>query len=241
DADPVAVDEALGADPALADLVRARPGLRVPGSADGFETAVRAVIGQQISVSGARTVLGALVAAAGAGLASPSAESEDAEAGGALTHVFPAPEAVVELAARRPAAFAMPATRRRALVGLAEAVAEGHVTIDPGAAPEELAAQLLTIPGIGPWTATYVTLRAVGDTDAFLAGDLGTRRAAARLGLPDQPGQLEAVSARWRPWRAYAQMHLWSMAPAGTPAARPEDRIEAIEGTRQSTQGESAA
>jgi AraC family transcriptional regulator of adaptative response / DNA-3-methyladenine glycosylase II len=116
----------------------------------------------------------------------------------------------------------MPAARRRAVGALAEASAAGSLAIDPGAAPDELATELRALRGIGPWTAAYVTMRALGDPDAFLASDLGSRRAAARLGLPEQPNDLEAVAERWRPWRAYAQMHLWSTpAPAVTGPLAP--------------------
>ena len=210
DADPVAVDEALAADPVLGPLVRANPGLRVPGAVDGFEVAVRAIVGQQVSVSGARTVLGSLVEAAGDSVEDPA---------GTLTRTFPSPRALVELGRARPAAFPMPAGRRRAVTALAEAVADERLVIDAGAEPQRLRRQLEELPGIGPWTTAYVALRAIGDPDAFLASDLGTRRTAGALGLPDQAPALEARSQRWRPWRAYAQMHLWT---ATMPA--PDDR-----------------
>jgi AraC family transcriptional regulator of adaptative response / DNA-3-methyladenine glycosylase II len=220
DADPEAVDAALGADEALRGLVRAVPGLRVPGSVDGFETAVRAVLGQQVSVAGARTVAARVVAVAGRPLADDP---------GGLTRVFPGPQELAELVARRPETLPVPATRRRALGALAEACATGRLAIDPGAAPEELSAALCALPGIGPWTAAYVAMRALGDPDAFLPTDLGSRRAATRLCLPGDPGPLLAVAERWRPWRAYAQMHLWST-PAGavapkaiTPTRKGED------------------
>ncbi len=207
DADPQAVDGALGADPALAASVRALPGLRVPGSVDGFETAARAVFGQQVSVAGARRIAGLVAAAAGTALDEPV---------GAVRIVFPSPDELADLAARRPEALPMPAARRRAVGALAESVAAGKLSIDPGAAPEELAEELQALPGIGPWTASYVALRALGDPDAFLAGDLGTRRAAAALGLPAEPQGLLAAAERWRPWRAYAQMHLWAVPPIRT-------------------------
>jgi AraC family transcriptional regulator, regulatory protein of adaptative response / DNA-3-methyladenine glycosylase II len=211
DADPVAVVDALGDDPLLGALVGADPGRRVPGAADAFELAVRAVIGQQVSVAGARTVAGKLVHAAGEPLPAPD---------GGVTHLFPTPSALATLAEHDPAAFAMPAGRRRALGTLAAAVASGDVLIDPGADPLELRRSLVALPGIGPWTAEYVALRALRDPDAFMPTDLGIRRAAASLGLPDDPASLTALTESWRPWRSYAMAHLWSL-PAAAAAATP--------------------
>jgi AraC family transcriptional regulator, regulatory protein of adaptative response / DNA-3-methyladenine glycosylase II len=208
DADPVAIWEALRDDPLVGALVRSDPGRRVPGAVDGFELAVRAVIGQQVSVSGARTVAGRLVDAAGDPLPTPS---------GAVTHLFPTPAALVELAERDPAAFAMPAGRRRALVALAQAVDAGDVVIDPGADPAELRRSLVALPGIGPWTAEYVAMRALRDPDAFMPTDLGIRRAAVALGLPDDPVHLRELTEHWRPWRSYAMVHLWAMPAAAIP------------------------
>jgi AraC family transcriptional regulator of adaptative response / DNA-3-methyladenine glycosylase II len=211
DADPVAVSDALRADQLIGPVVRADPGRRVPGAPDGFELAVRAVIGQQVSVAGARTVAGKLVQAAGERLPEP---------GYGVTHLFPTPAALAELAERDTAAFAMPAGRRRALGTLAAAVASGDVVIDPGADPRELRQSLVALPGIGPWTAEYVAMRALRDPDAFMPTDLGIRRAAASLGLPDDPAQLTALTEAWRPWRSYAMAHLWSL-PAAAAATTP--------------------
>lgn len=197
DADPVAVDALLAADPALAPSVHKEPGVRVPGAVDGLEMAVRAVVGQQISVSGARTVLARLVAAAvPAGLAAP--------AEGALRG-FPSAE---ELAGAPDEAFGMPAARRRTLRTLAAAVADGRLVLDPGADRAETEARLVEIPGIGPWTAQYVALRALGDPDVFLPTDLGVRRGAAALGLPESGLAAHATRA-WAPWRSYATIRLW--------------------------------
>jgi AraC family transcriptional regulator, regulatory protein of adaptative response / DNA-3-methyladenine glycosylase II len=207
DADPVAIWEALRKDPLVGALVRRDPGRRVPGAADGFELAVRAVIGQQVSVPGARTVAGRLVLAAGELLPSPH---------GAVTHLFPTPAALMELAENDPGAFSMPAGRRRAVAALAEAVETGRVVIDPGADPAELRRSLVALPGIGPWTAEYVAMRALRDPDAFMPTDLGIRRGAEALGLPDDPTQLRAMTEHWRPWRSYAMAHLWAI-PAATP------------------------
>jgi AraC family transcriptional regulator of adaptative response / DNA-3-methyladenine glycosylase II len=214
DADPVAVCEALRNEPLIGAVVARNPGRRVPGAADGFELAVRAVIGQQVSVAGARTVAARLVEAAGDPLPEP---------GGALTHLFPTPEALVQLAESDPGAYSMPASRRRALVALAEAVGGGEVVIDPGADPLELRRSLVALPGIGSWTAEYVAMRALRDPDAFMPTDLGIRRGAQALGLPDDPAQLIAVSEGWRPWRSYAMSHLWALpTPTEELPARPQ-------------------
>ncbi len=213
DADPVAVWEALRGDPLVGPLVQESPGRRVPGTVDGFELAVRAVIGQQVSVAGARTVAGRLVRAAGEVLP---------ESDGAITHLFPTPEDLLDLAQRDPAAFSMPNGRRRALVALAEAVASGDVVIDPGADPTELRQSLVRLPGIGPWTAEYVAMRALRDPDAFMPTDLGIRRAARALGLPDDPAHLMSMTESWRPWRSYAMAHLWSLPSAQAPMAKTQ-------------------
>ncbi len=207
DADPVAVWEALRGDARLGPLVERDPGRRVPGAVDGFELAVRAVIGQQVSVPGARTVAGRLVRAAGEQLPAPS---------GGLTHLFPTPAALAGLARRNPTAFTMPAGRRRALVALADAVTRDEVVIDPGADPAELRRSLVRLPGIGPWTAEYVAMRTLRDPDAFMPTDLGIRRAARAIGLPEDPAGLVATGEGWRPWRSYAMVHLWSLPPLDT-------------------------
>ncbi len=220
DADPEAVDRALGEDPLLAPLVRARPGLRVPGSVDGFETAVRAVLGQQVSLSGARTLVADLVEAAGEHVVSlPASSASDEGTGSDALRVFPSPGALVELLSRpssgrryRPRC---PARRLGALLAVCRAVSSGSLSLDASMSPVELSRALLALPGIGPWTADYIAMRALADPDAFLSTDLGSRRAAARLGLPENPTVLSRRAERWRPWRAYAQMHLWSAPPVG--------------------------
>jgi len=192
DADPVAVDDALAADPALAPLVRRAPGRRVPGAVDGGELAVRAVLGQQISVAGARTLAGRLTSALGAPL-------PESLAGGALTHAFPSSAA---LAAAGSAELPLTRARAHAVRTLATALADGSLALDPGADRDATRERLLTLPGVGPWTAEYVAMRALGDPDAFPATDLGVRKALERLGPVDPE--------RWRPWRAYAVQHLWA-------------------------------
>jgi AraC family transcriptional regulator of adaptative response / DNA-3-methyladenine glycosylase II len=194
DADPVAVDDALAADPALRPAVTKEPGVRVPRAVDGLEMAFRAVIGQQISVTGARTVLARLVAASTRDTVQP----------------FPSAE---ELLAMPDEVYAMPAARRRTLRAIAEAVASGDLWLDPGADRAETEATLLGIPGIGPWTAQYVAMRALGDPDVLLATDLGVRRGAAAVGLADDPTTLAAHAAEhWAPWRSYATIRLWRTA-----------------------------
>jgi AraC family transcriptional regulator of adaptative response / DNA-3-methyladenine glycosylase II len=203
DADPTAVDLVLGADPILAPLVAARPGLRIPGAVDGVEVAVRAIVGQQISVAGARTLTGELVRRLGKPLTA---------ADGTLTHQFPEPGA---LADADPSSLGLPTARGCALVGLARAVEARELALDPGADRGEATRGLLDQPGIGRWTAGYVAMRALGDPDVLLETDAGTRRACGRLGLPRAPGRLTGHAERWRPWRSYALQHLWaSLAPA---------------------------
>jgi AraC family transcriptional regulator of adaptative response / DNA-3-methyladenine glycosylase II len=198
DADPVAVDAALRRDPVLRPLVRRRPGLRVPGHPDGFELLVRAIVGQQVSVAGARTILGRLVAKFGKPLDAPD---------GTVTHLFPDAATMATVA---PDELPMPRARAAALRGVAAAVADGAVTVDPGADREALRADLLALPGVGPWTVEYVMMRAVGDPDAFLASDLGVRRALEARGLDGRAKSATARAAAWSPWRAYANAHLWA-------------------------------
>jgi len=202
DADPVAVVEHLGPDPLIGPLVRAAPGLRVPGSVDGAELAVRAILGQQISVPAARTAAARLLAEHGEALSRPR---------GAVTALFPAPDV---LGALEPALLPMPRARAAALVGLCRALAGGDLRLDAGADREESRRRLMALPGIGPWTAGYVAMRALGDPDVFLAEDLGVRHALRRLGGPADPRGARALAAAWAPWRSYASQHLWQ-APAG--------------------------
>jgi AraC family transcriptional regulator, regulatory protein of adaptative response / DNA-3-methyladenine glycosylase II len=196
DADGRAIDEVLAADPLLRPLVSATPGMRLPGAFDGFEIAVRAVVGQQISVVAARTVTARLAARFGDPLA---------PAVGALRVAFPRPEA---MAGAAPEGLGMPTARGATLVAVARAICDGRLDLDAGADPEAAHAALLALPGIGPWTASYVAMRAFGDGDAFPASDLvlrqvlgGTTAASTR--------EAEQLSLRWRPWRAYAVIRLW--------------------------------
>jgi AraC family transcriptional regulator of adaptative response / DNA-3-methyladenine glycosylase II len=198
DADPTAVGGVLGADPLLRPLVAATPGRRVPGAVDGFELTVRAILGQQISVAGARTLAGRLVVAVGQPLAGRE---------GRLSHAFPDAAAV---AGAPDTALAMPARRRDTLRSVATAAAAGDLDLDPGADRAATEAALLNKAGIGPWTASYVAMRALGDPDAFLPADLGVRHALERLGAAGEAASAEVASRAWRPWRSYAVMHLWA-------------------------------
>jgi AraC family transcriptional regulator of adaptative response / DNA-3-methyladenine glycosylase II len=208
DCDPVAVDEVLGRDALLRPLVTRRPGLRVPGHVDGNEIAVRAVLGQQVTVGAARTIAGRLTAELGKPVARPD---------GGLTHLFPD---VATLATLDPDDLPMPRARGRALVALSRALADGDVVLDRGAGRDDTRAALLAIPGIGPWTADYIALRALGHPDVFLPADVGTREALAGLGR--DPATVGDLAQAWRPWRSYAQVHLWrTLSP--TLATHPEE------------------
>jgi AraC family transcriptional regulator of adaptative response / DNA-3-methyladenine glycosylase II len=200
DADPGAIASALG-ETALGPLVEARPGLRVPGAWDGFETAVRAVVGQQISVAGARTILGRIAARAGRP-AVPGAEGGFPGADAPeVCRLFPTAGELLEADLD---GLGLTGRRIATLRALAERVADGEIDLDGAQEPGEAVSALLRVPGIGPWTAGYVALRALRDPDAWPEGDLGLRRAMACLGIPDDHVE------RWRPWRAYAALHLWS-------------------------------
>ena len=220
DADPVAVDATLAEDPALAPLISKEPGVRVPRAVDGFEIAVRAVVGQQISVAGARTVLARLVHAltpvdhevdgtTRRAAGRPAHDQPDGGRGAGALVVFPDAAAVADAPDE---AFGMPAARRETLRALARTVAAGELDLDGGMDRTEVTRRLTAMPGIGPWTASYVALRALGDPDAFLPTDLGVRRGAAALGLPDDPTRLTGHARRWRPWRSYAVRRLWRAA-----------------------------
>lgn len=292
DCDPIAVAASLRPDPLLGPLVRRWPGLRVPGHVDGAEVAVRAIVGQQNSVAGARTVLGRLVHQYGEPLPTESTrdiasattdnsasfelddELPDDKASGAraneaagvltssapamlgtgqirddggrfaaqprsvipdpdprslgdhggtathattltpaLTHLFPTPQALVDI---DPADLPMPKARGRALIGLCQALVDGELALDRGPDRHQTRAKLLALPGIGEWTASYLALRALGDPDAFLPTDLGTRHGLARLGA--DPARATALAETWRPWRSYAQSLLWHVLldPEGT-------------------------
>jgi AraC family transcriptional regulator of adaptative response / DNA-3-methyladenine glycosylase II len=218
DADPHAIAAALGRDPLLAPLVARRPGLRVPGAWDPFETAVRAILGQQISVAAATTLAARLVARHGRRV-------EGARSG--LTHAFPEPAALAEA---DPAGFGIPAARAEAIRALARAVATGALRIAAAESVDATVARLRELPGFGPWTAAYVAMRACGEPDAFPAGDLGVRRALGG-GTPCSEATAERASEAWRPWRAYAAMHLWTSpsVPSTAPGSRSKSKDDVRE------------
>ena len=171
---------------------------------DGNELALRAVLGQQVSVAAARRLGARLVAAYGKPLERPD---------GTLTHCFPTAET---LAGADPATLPMPRARAAALTGLAASLASGELSLDPGAERDRAEAQLLALPGIGPWTAGYIRMRALSDPDAFLPADVGALRALAQLGAGGERSgrggrrQAAELAERWRPWRSYAVQHLWA-------------------------------
>ena len=208
DADPQAVDAVLERDPLLGPLVRNAPGRRVPGTVDGAELAVRTVIGQQVSVAGARTVAARLAAALGRPLAAPR---------GDLLVTFPTAEA---LATADPALLPMPTARRRTVLKLAQAIADRWLAVSGAADRDELRGRLREIPGIGEWTVSCILMR-LGDTDAFPAGDLGVRRALEALDRPHDAASAALLAEPWRPWRSYAVQHLWSVASSDGRRRRP--------------------
>ena len=231
DADPAAVTAFLSRSAILRPAVTACPGRRVPGHVDGDELAIRAVLGQQVSVAAARRVgarltvahgkpLGRPVAVAPGNKDSDGADGADGAAGAggdsslaggpavALTHCFPAAETLAEA---DPASLPMPRSRARALVGLATALASGTLTLDPGASRDDAEARLLALPGIGPWTTGYIRMRALSDPDAFLPTDAGVRHGLAALGAGSDPASAAWQAESWRPWRSYALQHLWAI------------------------------
>ncbi len=198
DADPATIDVALSSDRALRPSVRATPGIRLPGTADGFELVVRAILGQQVSVRAARTFAGRIAEATGTPLARPV---------GDVTHLFPSAE---QLAASQLGGLGLTTARTATLGRVAELVALGELDLSGTADREETAERLLAVRGIGPWTVAYVSMRALRDPDAFPVGDLGVRLGFEALGLASTPAAMLEHAERWRPWRAYAVMHLWN-------------------------------
>ena len=202
DADPLAISGYLGSDPVIGHLAQACPGRRAVGAVDGDEIALRAVLGQQISVAAARRLAGQLAALGGRPLPRTTPVGDDD-----VTHVFPD---AATIAGFDPETLPMPRSRARALVGLAEALASGAVSLDPGADREEAGARLLALPGIGPWTVGYIRMRALCDPDAFPVGDVGVLRALRLLGHRAGAGSVAEAAQSWRPWSSYAVHHLWA-------------------------------
>jgi AraC family transcriptional regulator of adaptative response / DNA-3-methyladenine glycosylase II len=221
DADPQAVEEALRRDAVLGPGVTRAPGRRVPRCVDEEEMAVRAVLGQQVSMSSARAAARRLVQAHGEPLQ---------DNGGGLTHLFPTVDRLAEQEVPGPAA------RARAVQELSRAMAGGALVLGPGGDRDEARRQLRRIPGVGPWTVEIIAMRALGDPDAFPASDAGVRRAASGLNLPAGGSALDAYSQRWRPWRAYAVQYLWSSLdhpanhwpPAVSPGQQPAANTRSV-------------
>ena len=212
DCDPLAVAEHFMGDPVIGPLSRACPGLRLPGQVDGDETAVRTVIGQQVSVTGARTVTGQIVARHGEPCATSIA---------GLTHLFPRAETLAQV---DPTTLPMPRARGRALVGLCEALATGAIVLDRGSDREAVRAAMVALRGIGPWTADYVAMRALAHPDTFLPTDIGVRNALTGLG--HDPAAVIARAGEWSPWRSYALLHLWNTLMPATAAVTTPSEME---------------
>ncbi|QXH80009.1 DNA-3-methyladenine glycosylase family protein [Pseudomonas salmasensis] len=199
DAVPEVINAQLAQDPLMAQLVAARPGLRLPGTWDGLELAMRAVLGQQITVVAAIRLAGKLVAQYGQALPTPHA---------GITHLFPTPEV---LAAADLATLGMPKARGRTLSGVAQALLDDPQLFQPKASLKDGVARLVALPGIGEWTAQYIAMRQLREADAFATGDIGLINALAALeGGPVSARQLLARAEAWRPLRAYAAQHLWT-------------------------------
>jgi len=222
DADPLAIASALASDPLLRPLAEARPGLRVPGAWDGFELGIRAILGQQISVRGASTLAGRLVARFGRRL-------DSARPG--VTHIFPRAQ---DLADADLAPIGLPGKRAQTLSAFSAAVASGQLVLDSTVEPEQVRERLRSIAGIGEWTAGYISMRALSDPDAFPAADLVLLRAAGA----GTARELQGFAERWRPWRAYAALHLWqgvndgNLLPAGLLHVDGQSRRKAASGSR---------
>jgi AraC family transcriptional regulator of adaptative response / DNA-3-methyladenine glycosylase II len=215
-ADPDAIGAHLSLDPVLAPLVSARPGLRVPGAWDGFELAVRAIFGQQITVPAATRLLGRLVEAHGMVL--PAA----ADGGEGLRYLFPAP---ARLATADLAVLGMPKARAMSVTSLARALAADTTIFGRGASLKDAITKLRALPGIGEWTAQYIAMRELREPDAFPAADVGLLRAMTNAdGRRPSPAELLSRAERWRPWRAYAALHLWAAGAAPASSGKVHER-----------------
>jgi len=202
-ADPAAIAAQLERDARLRPLVRRSPGLRIPGAWDPFQTAVRAILGQQVSVTGATTLAGRLVRAFG----TPLAGHGEAANGADPWRLFPGPQVLADANVE---AIGMPGARAKAIRALARAVQDGEPVLDPCAPLEVAVERLLALPGLGPWTAQYIAMRALSHPDAFPSSDLGLRKALGTGRTLASAAEVEARGEMWRPWRGYAAIHLWS-------------------------------
>lgn len=196
-----AIRTQFGQDPLLAPMVASRPGLRVPGAWDPFELAVRAILGQQVSVAAATTLAGRVALTYGAPL-----RLEDGPPPAGLSRVFPPPAALV---AADPTVLRIPTKRAQTIAGMAQAALADPALFEGRLPLDELVARLDALPGIGPWTAHYIAMRALREPDAFPSGDLGLRKAMAVAGVLPSFKDMDARAEAWRPWRAYAALHLW--------------------------------
>lgn len=202
DANAQVIDAHLGADARLAALVRATPGLRVPGTFDGFELALRAILGQQVTVKAATTLFGRFARTFGIAITTPHV---------ALTHLAPRAEVVAAASQQQLIALGLPTRRAETVKRMAKAVASGAISLEPGPDPDAVMAALQELPGIGPWTAHYIAMRALRHPDAWPDGDLGLLQA---LKLTSHR-ELRTAAEPWRPWRSYAALHLWNAAASG--------------------------
>jgi AraC family transcriptional regulator of adaptative response / DNA-3-methyladenine glycosylase II len=207
DADPTSVDGQLSVDPFLTPAVRKCPGLRLPGAVDGPEILLRAIFGQQVSVAAARSTLSKFTAAVGRPLDFEDGAGFDP----LLTRLFPS---VADVAALRPNEIPGPKRRAVSILGAFQAISSGALVVDAGRRANELAQELMGLPGIGPWTAQYVCMRVLGDPDVLMTGDLVLRQGAATLGLPTDQAALTEHARRWSPFRSYAGLHLWRASKA---------------------------
>jgi AraC family transcriptional regulator of adaptative response / DNA-3-methyladenine glycosylase II len=203
---PDIIDAGLATDPLLAGAVASHPGLRVPGAFDGFELAVRAILGQQVTVKAATTIAGRFAAAFGEATRTPHA---------ALTHLSPAAARVAAATVDDVASLGIIATRARSIIALAVEIESGRLTLEPGAPPEPTIEQLVALPGIGAWTAQYIAMRALRWPDALPKEDIALRNALGGV----TAARAEEMSQSWRPWRSYALLHLWREAGERTEAA----------------------
>jgi len=202
DANAAVIDAHLGHDARLAPLVQATPGLRVPGAFDGFELALRAILGQQVTVKAATTLFGRFARRFGVEIATPHA---------ALTHLAPRAEVIAQAAPQQLIDLGLTTRRAETISRMAQAVASGAISLEPGPDPEAVMAAMQQLPGIGPWTAHYIAMRALRHPDAWPDGDLGLLHA---LKLTSHR-ELRAAAEPWRPWRSYAALHLWNAAAQG--------------------------
>jgi len=220
-ADPVPIARQLGTDPQLALCVQTRPGLRLPGAWDRFELAIRAILGQQVSIKGATTLAGRLAQVFGEPLMDETLNSRERVRSGQpnsrpgqnspgkrpLTHLFPTPEALAEADL---ATIGLPRSRAETIRRLAMAVREGELELEAATGLDEAVERLTAVPGIGAWTAQYIAMRALREPDAFPASDLGLLRAVGSGSEPTNSRTLTRRAEAWRPWRAYAAMHIWT-------------------------------